>query len=104
MEIQTANTSRYIIPTVFKPGNQFDLALQYLEEKNYKEICEPITGIRRLIMMGLIFWPGIIILIIVMVILAFIVYRKKRELTRISTLERVRKRLEKISTSEKQQT
>lgn len=100
MEIETSKTSRYIIPTVFKPEKFFDLAMQYLKEKNYKEICQPITGIRRLIMMSLIFWPGIIILIIVLIVVAFIVYRKKREQARILTLERVRKRLENISTSE----
>jgi len=104
IEIETANTSRYIIPTVLEPEKQFNLAMLYLSEKNYEEICDPITGIRRLIMMSLIFWPGIIILIIVLVIVAFIVYRKKRERARILTLERVRKRLQEITTGEEKQT
>jgi len=104
MEVKTSRTSIYLIPTLLNPEKLFDLAVQYLKDKNYAEICEPITGIRRLVMMSLIFWPGIIILIIVLVIVAFIVYRKKIKQARILTLERIRKRLEKIPTSEEQQT
>jgi len=104
MEIKTSNTSRYLIPTVLKPENQFDLAMLYLSENNYKEICDPITGIRSLIMMSLIFWPGIIILIIVLVIVAYIVYRKKRKMERILIIERIRERLQKITTGKEKQT
>jgi len=93
MEIETSRASKYLIPTIFKPEKFFDLAMRYLKEKNYAEICQPITGMRRLIMMSLIFWPGIIILIIVLVILAFIIYKKKREKERILILERIEKRL-----------
>ena len=51
---------------------------------------------RRVTMMSLIFWPGIlaIILAILFIIIAFIVYKKKMERERIATLEEIEKRLE----------
>ena len=95
IEIETSNVSRIVIPPMFNAEEQFLLAGSYLDEKNYQEICDPIVKIRNFIMIGLIFWPAIIIFFVILFIFFIIFYRRSRRREREKTLERVRKRLGK---------
>jgi hypothetical protein len=65
-----------------------------LDEKDYERICDPIEKIRKFIMIGLVFWPAMMIVIISFVIVVVIVYRTKRRRERARILELVRKRLQ----------
>jgi hypothetical protein len=93
LEIETTNTSKFLIPPFYKSNEQFQLAGEYLEEKNYEKICDPLEKIRKFILIGLIFWPGIIILFIILIILIIIFIRRRRGQERVKILEKVRERL-----------
>jgi len=93
VELTTTNQSSFIIPPFFEEEKYFQLASNYLEEKKYEEICEPIEKIRMFIIAGLTFWPGIF-LIIILLIVVYLAYRRKKKLEeREKTLERLRERL-----------
>jgi len=93
MEISTTNSSKFIMPPIFDSDKQLILANTYLIEKNYRRICEPIEELRNYIMIGLVFWPVIVIIPIILIIIFVIFYQKKRKKDVIAILERVRKRL-----------
>ncbi|MCX6821270.1 MAG: NEW3 domain-containing protein [Candidatus Aenigmarchaeota archaeon] len=93
LEIGTTNTSKFLIPPFYKSNEQFQLAGEYLEEKNYEKICDPLERIRKFILIGLIFWPGIVILFIILIILIIIFIRRRRGQERVKILEKVRERL-----------
>lgn len=97
MEIEASNNSKSIIPPIFDPEEQFLLAENYLDEKVYEKLCDPIEEIRKYILIGLIFWPALIILFIILIILIVIFYRRKRRRERSKILERVKERLAKFS-------
>ncbi|MDI6826293.1 MAG: hypothetical protein QMD36_03845 [Candidatus Aenigmarchaeota archaeon] len=92
-ELNTINTSKFLIPPFYKPERQFELAEVYLEEKNYEEICDPILKIRKFIMLGLVFWPGMVIFFIILVIVAFVLYKRKRQKERAIMLLRAKERI-----------
>jgi len=100
IEIETSNVSKIVVPPVFNAEEQLLLAGSYLNEKNYLEICDPIVKIRNFIMIGLVFWPAIIIFFVILFIFFIIFYRRSRRREREKTLERVRKRLGKPSKEE----
>jgi len=93
MELVSSNSSKIIIPPFYKPEQQFIQAQAYLEEKNYEEICDPIEVIRKYIMVGLIFWPGIVLIVVITVVFLYIFYRFKRGRQKGRILKEVRKRL-----------
>jgi len=93
MELVSSNSSKIIIPPFYEPEQQFIQAQAYLEEKNYEEICDPIEAIRKYIMIGLVFWPGIAIIVVILVIFLYIFYRFKRGRQKGRILKKVRKRL-----------
>jgi hypothetical protein len=93
MELRASNASKVMIPPFYDPKNQFIQAQAYYEEKNYEKICDPIEEIRKLIMVGLIFWPLIVIIIVFVVIIFVIFYRRRRKEERTGIIERVRERL-----------
>jgi len=93
MELVAYNSSKIIIPPFYKPEEQFIRAQAYLEEKNYEDVCDPIENIRKFIMVGLVFWPGILIVIVLVIIVSVVFYRHKRRRERARILEEVRKRL-----------
>ncbi|MFQ6119993.1 MAG: hypothetical protein ACE5KE_08920, partial [Methanosarcinales archaeon] len=95
VEIETSNTSKFVIPPFLEPEEQFQLASIYLNEKNYEKICDPIVKIRNLVLIGLIFWPAVIIIIIVLIIIFVIIYRRKRRYERAEILERLRERFKR---------
>ncbi|MDI6826524.1 MAG: NEW3 domain-containing protein [Candidatus Aenigmarchaeota archaeon] len=96
MELKTSNSSKILIPPFFDPEEQFRLAGNYLTEKNYEKICDPIQRIRRFILVGLIFWPLIVIMSIILVIMFIIYYRIKRRSERERILMEAKERIEKI--------
>jgi hypothetical protein len=93
MELVASNSSKIIIPPFYKPEQQFIQAQAYLEEKNYEKVCDPIEQIRKFIVVGLVFWPGIVIIIAILIIISVLFYRHKRRRQRARILEQVRKRL-----------
>ena len=93
MELRASNASKIMIPPFYDPKKQFIQAQAYYEEKNYEKICDPIEEIRKLIMVGLIFWPLIVIIIVFVVIIFVIFYRRRRKEERTGIIERVRERL-----------
>jgi hypothetical protein len=93
MELVASNSSRIIIPPFYKPEQQFIQAQTYLEEKNYQKVCDPIERIRKFIVVGLIFWSGIVIIIAILIIISVFFYRRKRKREGARILEQVRKRL-----------
>jgi hypothetical protein len=93
LELETTNTSKFLIPPFLKSKDQFQLAGEYLQEKNYEKICDPIERIRKFILIGLIFWPGIVILFIILIILIIMLYRRRKGEERVKILERVKERL-----------
>jgi len=95
MELRASNTSKIMIPPFYKTDDQFSQAQIYFAGKNYEEICDPIEEIRKLIMIGLIFWPIIVIIILFLVIIFIVFYRRKRKEERVGIIERVRERLGK---------
>jgi tetratricopeptide (TPR) repeat protein len=92
-ELDTFSTSKILIPPFYKSEEQFKAAGIYFSEKNYEKICDPILKIRRLIIFGLVFWPGIVIFFIVLAIVLFVLYRRKREKERAMMLLRAKERL-----------
>jgi len=93
MELRASNTSKIMIPPFYHSENQFIQAQAYYEEKDYEKICDPIEEIRKLIMVGLIFWPLIVIIFVFIVIIFVIFYRRRRKEERAGIIERVRERL-----------
>lgn len=93
-ELETFNSSRILIPPFYKSEEQFKLSETYLKEKNYEKICNPILNIRRFIIIGLIFWPGMVIFFVILLIVLFVIYKIKKQKERIMTLLKVKKRLE----------
>jgi hypothetical protein len=93
MELVASNSSRIIIPPFYKPEEQFIQAQAFLEEKNYEEVCNPIDEIRKFIIVGLVFWPGVVIIIVIVAVVSVFLYRHKRRKERGRILEEVRKRL-----------
>jgi len=93
MELLASNSSKIIIPPFYDAEEQFIRAEAYLEEKNYEEICDPIEEIRKSILVGLIFWPGILLIIVFVVIVLVFFYKYKRRRERHRIIEEVRKRL-----------
>jgi hypothetical protein len=93
MEVEASKKSRVIIPPFFDPEDYFLQAETYLDEKNYERICDPIERIRKFMMIGLVFWPAIVIVSISLIIVIVIEYRRKRKRERARILELVRKRL-----------
>ena len=91
MELAVSNKSKFLIPPFFDAEEQFNLAENYLKEKNYEKICEPIEKIRRYIMSGLIFWPVLSISILIVSVTAFLFHLKKVE--REKVLRKIRERL-----------
>ena len=98
VEIERLRATKFIAPPTFDQEQEYRKAKSYLEEKNYRKICEPIGKMRMVTMSGLIFWPVLVILVIVLTIIAIILYRKKRRIERDVILERVKKRLESPET------
>jgi hypothetical protein len=96
MELGTSNTSRVLIPPFFKSNEQFQMAGEYLEEKNYEKICNPLEKIKKFILIGLIFWPGMVVTLIILVIIFMIYYRIRRRRERARILLEVKERLKKI--------
>ena len=94
VEIETNNKSKFIVPPGVHPEDQLNQAEIYFSGKEYDKICDPIVKIRNLIMMGFVFWPGLIILLIVLMILCGIFYKKKREREKGRIIKEVKKRLE----------
>jgi len=93
MELLASNSSKIIIPPFYEPEEQFIRAQAYLEEKDYEDICDPIEEIRKFILVGLVFWPGIVLLIVLVVIVVVFYYRYKRRRQKYRILEEVRERL-----------
>jgi len=93
MELLASNSSKIIIPPFYEPEEQFIQAQAYLEGKNYEEVCDPIEEIRKFILVGLIFWPGIVILIVLVIVVLVFFYRYKRRRERYRILGEVRERL-----------
>ena len=93
MELLASNSSKIIIPPFYESEEQFIRAQAYLEEKNYEDVCDPIVEIRKAILIGLIFWPGIVIIIVFLVILFVFFYKYRRRRERSKILEEVKKRL-----------
>ena len=92
-EIKTSNSSRFIIPPILDAKKQFDMAESYFYQKKYEKICDPIIKIRNFIMIGLIFWPGILIFLIIVIIILVVLYRRKKRRESEKIMERVRERL-----------
>jgi hypothetical protein len=93
LEIEATNSSKFLIPPFLKSEQQMQLAGTYLQEKNYEKICDPLEKIRKFILIGLIFWPGIVILFIILIILIIIFRKRSKEKERVKIMERVRERL-----------
>jgi len=93
-ELEAFNSSRILIPPFYKSEEQFKLSENYLKEKNYDKICDPILNIRKFIIIGLIFWPGMVIFFVVLLILLFVIYKIKKQKERVMRLLKVKKRLE----------
>lgn len=93
MELLASNSSKIIMPPFYKPEEQFIRAQAYLEEKNYEKVCDPIEKIRKFILVGLVFWSGLVIIIVLVIIILVFFYRHKRRRERARILEEVRKRL-----------
>lgn len=98
-EIKTLKSSRIIIPPFFNSKEQFQFTETYLSEKNYKEICGPIKRIKNLIMIGLVFWPGIVLLLIVLITVIVILWKRGKREERAEIMERLRERLDTESSS-----
>ncbi len=83
LEVETLNSSKpfstAIIPPFYKPGDQLQLAGTYLKEKNYEKICDPILEIKRLIIIGLVFWFVIVISFTILIMIIVIIKRKRKE-------------------------
>jgi len=94
VEIQNTKKSEFIIPPGFNPERQFSQAEIYLSDKNYEKVCDPIVKIRNFILIGLVFWPVIIIIGIILIIVLVLLYKKKREIDRERIIKKVKKRLE----------
>lgn len=94
-ELKTVNGSKFLIPPFYKSDEQFQLAENYLTEKNYEKICDSIIKIRKYIIIGFIFWPGMVIFFVILFIIFFVIYKKNREKERESTLMKIKERLDK---------
>ena len=92
MELETSKKSKFLIPPFFDAEEQFNLAENYLKEKNYEKICEPIEKIRRYIMSGLIFWPLTLILFVAVIGLIIALHRKKKRFVSWKTIKEIKKR------------
>jgi len=93
VEIESTKKSEFIIPPGFDPEKQYSQAEIYLSDKNYERVCDPIVKIRNLILIGIVFWPTIIIIGIILIIVFILLYKKKREIDRERTIKKVKKRL-----------
>ena len=93
LEIETTNKSKFLVPPFYKPEEQFNLVGIYLQGKNYEKICDPMEKLRKFILIGLVFWPGMVILFIILIILMGILLKRRKEQERAKILERVRERL-----------
>ncbi len=93
LEVETTNSSKFLIPPFYKSTDQFQLAGTYLKEKNYEKICDPLEKIKKFILVGLIFWPGIFILFIILIISIIILLKRRKQQERVKILERIKERL-----------
>ena len=98
VELEILNKSE-LFPPFFDVEKQFNLAGNYLEEKNYEEICEPIEEIRKYILFGIMFYVGTPLIILIILIVAVFFWKKKREEEREKMIERIRERLREFSST-----
>ena len=96
MELRTSNSSKILIPPFIDSKEQFLLAGNYLAEKNYEKICDPIEKIRRFVLAGLIFWPIMVVVLIILMIILLIYYRIIKRRKREKILMEAKKRIERI--------
>lgn len=99
MEIETSKKSEFLIPPFYDAEQQFDLAENYLREKNYEKICEPIEKIRGYILYGMIFYVGILLIFLVVLVVVIFFKRRKKEEKREEIVERIRERLRESSST-----
>ena len=93
MELETLKKSRFLIPPFYNAEEQFNLAENYLKEKNYEKICEPIKRIRKYIINGMIFYIGVLLIILVVLVVVIFFKRRKKEEEREKVIERIRERI-----------
>ena len=96
MELRTSNSSKILIPPFIDSKEQFLLAENYLAEKNYEKICDPIEKIRRFVLVGLIFWPIMVAVLIILMIILITYYKKRRRKSEKILME-AKKRIEGTS-------
>jgi len=70
-----------LLPPNYKTKEKIQLAQVYLQDKNYEKMCDPVLEMKRLIFLGLIFWPsiGISIIVLIVLILTFIAMKRREE-------------------------
>ena len=90
VEIDNLKKSSFLIPPFFDVEKQFNLAGNYLEEKNYEEICEPIEKIRKYILFGIAFWILLILLLMVTTSVLIAIYKRREKREKI--LEKIKRR------------
>ena len=97
LEISATKKSGFLTPPGTNIEDQLNQAQKYLNEKNYAKICEYLVNTRTLMMYGFIFWPLLIIIPIVLLIIFVIIYRRHREMERDKTLVEIKGRLDKFN-------
>lgn len=95
MEIDTFKKSKIIVPPFYNSEELLIQVQKYMEEKKYDEICKPIEKMRKYVMVGIVFWLAILIIIMFLIVISLIFYRRKRVKERTDVIERIRERLGK---------
>jgi hypothetical protein len=80
--------------------NKLNLIEKYLDEKNYEKICENIVLSKKLVMYGFIFWPLLIISLVLIVILVILFIRQRGQ-RRENILEKIKGRIWEKKDNEK---
>ncbi len=100
LKIDSLKESKILRLPIYGVRKQFELIEVYLAGNNYTKICEPIRRIKKLVVLGVLMWLGLIVLIIAIIVIIIILYRKKRKGDRTEILSKVRERLEQFEVDE----
>ena len=90
--------------SIFKPPginieDQLNQVQNFLNENRHEKICDNLTNCRNLIMYGFIFWPLLVVIPLILIILLIINYRKHRQIERDKKIAEIKERLIKSDLS-----
>jgi hypothetical protein len=97
MEKEYLKSRSFLISPIHGGRYYFELARSYIDQKNYINVCKPLKILKRMLFIGTLFWLCFSFLIIILLILFLMVYKRRKAIEK--RIKKIRERLKDLKPS-----